>query len=514
MSFIDIPAEESGLPSALEQYYKELIQIIGERGGQPILLNNTVTTFDVVADAPFYTEGVFRQFADRKYKHSPQDLGKAVEADRFSFEYERIIEFATASIDQTIDDDVLDKINDYKREIARIGRELRDFEKSISKDWDELAKAEGLNPDMPNYDLRRLNFLETILYADQKLEFTNQIESYRRSINTLRSSTYTAAQQKLLRAYSELAESYKISRPKSVRFERDFPDANDVTFADPRNRVKALFDVSASTYPSSDLVLFQERNDSSRRIYVQEKTEHNELHKKTWGARGGGGFKVFGIRVGGGGRGSGSSSYRREFKNLKSFELNFSGLEEVYANRGLWFDPSLFSSTELKPIIDQIPGARDLEFIAVSLIIGRGLTLKLNFKETLKKENWTRQKFKARGGVSVFGFRFGGSGGSTKYSYDFKLSEDEKAVEFTDDPKHCRLLGVRLERIYHPVNAEQPENRALWSELANSAFNSGLVTGVMSLQDFQQLKIDGFPKEKLNAILGSTEVSLEGDLNE
>ncbi len=143
--------------------------------------------------------------------------------------------------------------------------------------------------------------------------------------------------------------------------------------------------------------------------------------------------------------------------------MDFEGIDEVYANRGLWYDPSLFSSEELKPIFDKIPGARDLEYVAVSLIIARGLTLKLNFSETLETEQWTRRRFNGRGGISIFGYRFGGSGSTTSYDYDFKLSDDKKTVEFKDDPKHCRLLGIRLERIYHPQEgAENPEVSLLW----------------------------------------------------
>lgn len=102
MSLINIPANESGLPKALEQYYKELTELVGLRDDQPILLNNTITTFDVVAEAPFYTEGVFRHFTDRKFQTSPKDLGSSIQSDRFSFEYERVLRIAATQIDGTV----------------------------------------------------------------------------------------------------------------------------------------------------------------------------------------------------------------------------------------------------------------------------------------------------------------------------------------------------------------------------------------------------------------------------
>ncbi len=301
MSYISIPPDESGLPKALEQYYKELTSLVGLREDQPILLNNTITTFDIVKDAPFYTEGVFRNFSDRKYKVSPRDIGSAVEADRFSFEYERVLDIASTQIDATVSDDIRQQISNLNREIRRVNRELVVFEKGVLTGWKQIATDEGLTHEMPRYELRRLNYLESILYADQKKGFSEEIEDYQRTINTLRESVYTPAQQKLIRSVDELSETYKVARPWYIYFERDFPDSTVLTFADPTVRSRQFCDVSPSIYPSSNLVIFQERGGEARQVSVTENTTHNELHTRTWGAAGSASFSVFGLRFGGGG---------------------------------------------------------------------------------------------------------------------------------------------------------------------------------------------------------------------
>ncbi|WP_447780313.1 hypothetical protein [Aeromonas veronii] len=502
MSLIDIPASESGLPKALDQYYKELTEIIGLRDEQPILLNNTITTFDIVSEAPFYTEGVFRHFADRKFQTSPKDLGSSIQSDRFSFEYERVLKIATTQIDGTIDQDARDKIAAYNREIRRVNNDLIKFETKIASDWQKIAEQEKLTPDMPRYELRRLNFLESILYADQKKGFTEEIEEYQRHINTLRESAYTPDQQKLIRSTDELSETYKVARPWNIYFERDFPNSTVLTFADPTIRSRLFCDVSPAIYPSSNLVTFQNRGGEARKISVEQNTTHNELHTRTWGAAGSASFSAFGIRIGGGGGGSGESSYKRNFKKLTSFSMDFAGIDEIYANRGIWFDPSLFSSSELGPIFDKIPGARDLEFVALSLVICRGLTLTLKFSEELSTEEWSRRVFNGRGGVSIFGYRFGGSGSTTSYDYDFKLSEDKKSVEFKDDPKHCRLLAVRLERIHQPPKVDNPEERPLWANASGLALRE-LMDGKISLASYQKLKLHGFSDELMKSILNA-----------
>lgn len=476
---IEVPADETALPEALEQFYAQLTDLVGVRDGQPILLNNTITTFDIQSDAPFYTEGVFRNFADRKFRVSPDDLGSSARTDRFSYEYERVVEIAATEVDSNLKPEVSQKIENYKSEIARLLHEIVRFEVDTENQWAKIASGRGLKPDEEFYDLHRINFLETILYADQKRIFTDQIEDYRRSIEALRKGGYSPSQQKLLRAVAELADTYKVARPWTRQFERNFPNATVLTFADPRVRVSSLCDVSPSLYPSADLIAFQERGGSRRSITVSEETKHTELHKRTWKARAGGSFRAFGIPFGGSGRGRGSSSYRKDFSKLASFELDFAGLDEVYADRGLWFDPTLFGDAELKPIFDSIPGARDLEYAAVSLIIARGLKLTLNFSEKLEVERWKKQSWNVGGGVSVFGFRFGGRASGSSYDYDYKLSDDQKSVTFEDADDHCRLLAVRLEEIYHPPGEGHVAGFS-HDEIQSIKAGKTLVTGVQA----------------------------------
>lgn len=514
MGVIDIPAEETGLPFALEQYYEELLKLIGDRYDQPLLLNNTITTFDIVEEAPFYTEGVYRFFVDRVFKVSPDDLGTAIQSDRFSKHYEDVLNIATTQFDLMIADEVRDKIDSYEREVSRVRREFVKFEKEVTADWDEIAKSEGLDQESPNYHLRRLNFLERILYADQAEEFTREISSYQRLINQLRMSAYTPAQQKLVRVVDELSETYKVARPFNIYFERDFPESTVLTFADPKVRTRQLCDISPAIYPSLDLVRFQLGSPDIRGLTVEEKTEHTTKHERTWGASGSGGFKAFGLSFGGSGGGSGESKYRSEFKSLKSFSLKFDGLEEVYANRGLWFDPSLFGEQGLKDVFDTIPGTRNLEYVGVSLIIGKGLTLTLDFDESLETENWSRRRFSGGGGAKIFGFKFGGRGSYTKYDYDYSFSSDKKTVTFSDDPKQCRLLAVRLERVYQPKSVDQPENASGFSEAARYAFENGVKTGKLSLSEYQALKIGGFPDEAMRDLVKFLDANADSDPSE
>lgn len=503
---LTINPADSALPNALDQYYAELLRLIGERGSQPVLLNNTITTFDINGKAPFYTEGIFRQFADRKFRQSPDDLGTAVQAERFSYEYERVMDIATTDIDESLSEENRSRIEANQREVNRLNKELVQFETEITRLWNEIVKSENLEPNKPAYQLRQISFYESILYADQKKVYTDEIAVYTRKIEKIRSAAYTPAQRKLLQSKSELAESYKIARPWNTYFERDFPDATVFTFADPKFRTRQLCDISPALYPSINLVEFQKSGGAQRSITISASTTHNQVHTQTWGAAGRGSFSVFGIGIGGGGGGSGESSYKRNFKSIRNFSIDFAGIEEVYTQPGVWYDPSLFKNDELKEIFDSIPGARDLEFVAVSLIIARGLTLKLDFSDFVETEQWSKRNFRARGGVSVFGYRFGGSGSSSTYDYDLKISDDKRTVTFIDDPKHCRLLAVRLERIYHPKKVDVPERHALFGQKANSSILDALFAGEILHSEFQSLKVDGFSDEAMNNLYSNSKL--------
>ena len=260
MGYITIPASESALPFALEQYYSELNLLIGERADQPLLINNTITTFDINDEAPFYTEEVFRLFADRKYHVSPDDLGTAIQADRFSRRYEDVIEIASSQIDASLDSDTSQKIQSYNREITRVRKEIIQYEISVNEDWTKITESENLKPENPKYNLRQLNFLESIFYADVKKEFEYEMQGYRLAINKLRSAAYSPAQQKLIRSANELAETFKIARPWDTHFEKTVPNVNVLTFADPRVRVQSLCDISPRTFPAGmDLVKISTR---------------------------------------------------------------------------------------------------------------------------------------------------------------------------------------------------------------------------------------------------------------
>src|SRR4051794_34100031 len=65
---VSISVADSPLKNALDIYYDFLVGICKQNGYKTgtdkMLINNTITSFDISQDTPYYNEGLFRAFAD------------------------------------------------------------------------------------------------------------------------------------------------------------------------------------------------------------------------------------------------------------------------------------------------------------------------------------------------------------------------------------------------------------------------------------------------------------------
>ncbi|TPK36358.1 hypothetical protein [Mesorhizobium sp. B2-5-3] len=441
-SDVSISVKDSPLPNALDWYYSFLLGIAEQNGytdKQKLLVNNVITPFDIAQDTPYYNEGLFRSFADRVYTKSPQEVGPANKADRFSLHYGGVIHVAAAGIDRKYKETVAE-IEGLQARLGVQTEKLSDRILKINSEWRRVATGSGLKDDDPEYELRYLNYLESIRYADQVSQYSQNIDMITGTIDAVRRSKYTPEEQLLLDNITQLSETFKVARPLRPTFERTVKGVNDLTFANPTVRVSGLMDIAPAMYPLGDLVRFLQvpgaHGDS-----VQKDTVSKHKHDESWSAGGSVSYSFFSV----GGSGSGSSSYRQDISKSKGIAVNFENISEYLIDRQLWFNPAVFHNDKLKPILAKIPGTERLQFVSVSLIIGRGLTLQLTFNESITTESWSKRSFAASGGVSFMGFGFGASGGNSSYDYTLEVSGDGRTVTFKDDPQLTRVLAVRLE---------------------------------------------------------------------
>jgi hypothetical protein len=302
----------------------------------------------------------------------------------------------------------------------------------------------------------------------------------------VRRAKYTPEEQILLDIINQLSETRKVARPKRATFERTVKDVNELTFANPPTRVESIMDISPAMYPLGDLVRFLQLP-GKRSISISKDLVAAQQHDKSWSAGGSASYKFFKV----GGNGSGSSSYREDIKKSAGIAISFENIAEYLVDRELWFNPSIFQNEKLVPIISKIPGVERLEFVAVSVIIARGLTLQLTFESSVKTESWSKRSFAASGGVSFMGFGFSGSGSNSSYDYNLEVSADGKTVTFQDDPQLSRVLAIRLEKLVDIEAARLAANTDMGMEMEMAAPNTPLakfLKGEISYFDLQNTK--------------------------
>ena len=454
---VTISVADSPLPNALDVYYSFITGLAARNGytsgKDKMLLFNTITSFDISKDTPYYNEGLFRAFADRVFKDSPENTGTANRADRFSLQYENMIRTAAAKLDRKYPD-VIRQVQALQSDLETQTTKLGSRVQAINKEWSAISASLSLKPSDESYELKYINYLEQIRYADQIDQYTKNIDLIIGSIDAVRRLSYTPSEQLILDNLVELSLTKKIARPRRPNFERTVKNVTELTFADPTIRVESITDVSPSAYPLGDLVKFLNVQ-GTRSLSISKTSSSTEQHDRQWSAGGSGRFSFFGIfGAGGGGGGSGSSNTVQQVSKSNGIDISFENIDEILVDRDLWFNPALLQDKDLVKLLSKIPGYDRLQYVSVSLIIARGLTLTLKFDSAVDNTSWSKQQFNANGGVSLFGFSFGASGSSSRYDYSLDVAGDKKSVTFKDDPQLTRLLAVRLEQFVTPQTAK------------------------------------------------------------
>jgi hypothetical protein len=483
---VSISVKDSGVPNALDLYYSFLYEIVEQNGfteKQKLLVNNTISPLDISQDTPYYNEGLFRNFADRVFLKSPQSMGPANRADRFSMHYEGIVRTAASKLDRKYRE-IISEIEGLQTRLELQTRKLADVILKINDQWQRVAMGSGIKPEDPNYELRYLNFLESVRYADQVDQYAQNIDMLVSTIDAVRRAKYEPEEQILLDIINQLSKTRKVARPRRATFERTVKDVTELTFANPTIRVESIMDISPAMYPLGDLVRFLQLP-GEKSMSISKELVAAQQHDKSWSAGGSASYKFFKV----GGNGSGSSSYREDIKKSAGIAISFANIAEYLVDRELWFNPSVFQNAKLIPLISKIPGVERLEFVAVSVIIARGLTLQLTFESSIKTESWSKRSFAASGGLSIMGFGFSGSGSNSSYDYNLEVSADGKTVTFKDDPQLSRVLAVRLEKLVDIEAARFMVNTDVEMEMA--APNTPLakfLKGEMSYFELQNTK--------------------------
>jgi hypothetical protein len=120
--------------------------------------------------------------------------------------------------------------------------------------------------------------------------------------------------------------------------------------------------------------------------------------------------------------------------------------------RDRWFSSTIFKDNKrAKDYLKNHPStAERLAILTTGVIVGRGLTLTLHFKDVSDVQEWGSSTTSGGGGINLFGYQLGGGGGGSSSYNHHVINTKEQTVTFKDDETVCRLVGLRAT----PVNPD------------------------------------------------------------
>lgn len=481
---------DSMLKNALENYYDFLVANIqglnSETATDKVVLGNLITAFDISKETPYYNEGLFAKFADRPIT-GPVDRFDArfLDSDRYSFHYEQVIAALTTKIDQR-HPEIVPKLTELNDAIAKLREKLNSFRLETAIQWAKLSAAMNITPESKDYELKYIKFLEDVRYEQQTVYYTGRMDEYFARIDQVRRAVYEAHELPLLSAALELQAGKWMARPKSARFERSVPHVDELTFANPETKSRAVFDVYPETTPVGDLVSFLEapvNPESVRRFEVSSATETKSRFTKTWGGSAGANFGFFSI----GGGGGGSTTVVEEVRKVNGMKITINKLSEYIVGRGYWFNPALLTEPKLKAAFLTLSSYKKLGNVVASLVIAQGISIELESTDHFSSEYWSQNNLGGSGGFSIMGFSFGGSAGGGANNWSLTVSDDKKKLLLADAPTVCRVVAHRVS----PIATFQPDGVAQGkilgvTENVFKAFSTGNLSYVQMMSERSQ----------------------------
>lgn len=443
------------LKDVLDQYYSWLVMLLGPKGKDKIALLGTITTLDVIKDAPLFTEGVFRSFADRTITVSPEDFGGSNATDRYSRIYSAVISRAAAVLYASTDLDEKQtlRLSGYQGDLTEATTEINSIRTLANKAWKEVVKDESLKPETPEWRLARANFY--IPYLLMIKEQRNKITRARASIEAFWNSIYkeNTAAAHLSEVYERCISAENLQYlPLDETIEKTYK-FDPITIAEAAEGGLYPFEKELGMSASGSLTKILDLK-GSRDLEIKDSTKIVNSHDKDWGGGGDASWiPIFSIS----GSDTNEESFRQSISNIQSINIQCDYLGDYWVRRRDWYDSSILTNRYVKAELKKNKKAAALLAMCISsMVIVRGLKVTYKFKSINDTQIWSNHNFDAGGGFNVFGINFGDvRAGHSESSYTRTIDTEKNSVTFSDGADVCRLLALRTSSLVDEMSQEQ-----------------------------------------------------------
>lgn len=461
----DISLPEAKFDHALDEYYGFLHKVVANNGGtvgpgQRLVTMNTITPYSIVKDKPLYNMFVLRAYADlviRKGtakdagspKTPPSDIiDSANSGDAWSWEYFRL---AFPNLLQELkkyiqDSSVKAQITALEGTWSGAYDAYREELEKLEGQWDEYAKKNGISEEKDPAKYYRLKAEWWRKRKDKVQRLYDKQFAILVEISDLELAHLDAKGLLLKDLKDNLSTGNQVKLP--IR-----PELEDGVASDPTSS-PGDYDRRPALYPAGTQVfndLLDESADGNEQQQLQRGYEIKRQktttysHDTDWAASGSASKFLFlraNLSV------SEKTHFEEQIKKVGSIQVGFRAIQDVIIVRGRWYSGAFLKSAAFQKWLDAQPEFREkLRHIVTSVIVCRGLTVKLNFESDIHQNSWRDLKTKGSGGLSIGGWNFGLNGHyNSRTDWDLK-DVTNNSVTFADSPRVCRVIGLKVEDV-------------------------------------------------------------------
>jgi len=438
--------EDSPFPQAMDVYYDQLDALVNSMDESKVALTSNLVDFPLREDTPLYNAYVSRAFADRCISvGSPMSIGEkffgpANVNDRFSHQYEVLLNRAITSVNVSLDQAALNRIEEADREIVVLEDKLDELIDSVLDSWEQHKSEHLQDIDEDELEMRMVAWFDTHRLRRRIDSITKRIDRWTTVQETTIEGAGTPEDAQIYRTYNALRNS-QVAYPKDPSTETKY-ELNPISMANVL-RVgsnPAWADIGADVDVIADWQNILAAG-GTRNFQIDRTTASVYTHERKWSAS----AKLrYGFFFSAKLKASEHTKLRDSISDSISVGLSFKRISEAWIRRGDWYDSSIFNLPKVRAILEKDRKlAMNLKYSVSALIIGRGLDLSLGFEH--EEEHKYFRAFSASGSAKFLDVLPFGSGSVNETTTRLETDDANKKISFKDDETVCRLLGLKLD---------------------------------------------------------------------
>jgi hypothetical protein len=452
-SLFELKLEDSPIPQAMDVYYEQVAALVRTDPNQKIALTNNLVDFPMRRDTRLFNAYVARAFADRSISRgSPiatgeQFLGPANINDRFSRQYEVLINQAMAGVKLDLDQEALNRVEESERRVYELEGGLNTLIDTVLIEWGEhhATHLGGLTED--EIALRQVAWLDIHRLSRRIQVLTGRIDRELAQQELIVERTGSEEDTQIYRTYNALRNS-KVFLPDNPYIETE-AGLDEVKLSNPLivGTNPSWADEGADVDAIIDWDNFLD-NEGSRGFAITRTSQETDFHERKWSAR----AKVrFGFFFSASVKASEHTKMTETLSDTMSIGMNFDRIGEIWIRRGDWYDSSIFELPKIRQILERKPRlAANLRYSVSSLLIGRGFKLSTEFDRAESYDYY--RNFQMSGSAKVLNIFPIGSGSVNDTRTRVTSDDANKTVTFTDNEEVVRLIGFKVDEMHNVVS--------------------------------------------------------------